>query len=86
MWHDIFTNDKTQVIIAVTVICIVALCLLADASAKEICLTSLGAIGGLVTGQSFRRSTGADATTIQSGGATDTAIIKTLTNEANKAQ
>jgi type IV secretory pathway VirB3-like protein len=55
MWHDIFANDKIMVIIAVTIIAVTALLVLADASAKEICLTSLGALGGLVAGQIFKR-------------------------------
>jgi len=55
MWHDIFANDKIMVIIAVTIISVVSLCVLADASAKEICLTSLGALGGLVAGQVFKK-------------------------------
>jgi len=55
MWHDIFANDKVMVIIAVVIISVGALISLADASAKEICLTSLGALGGLVAGQVFKK-------------------------------
>jgi hypothetical protein len=56
VWHDIFANDKVMVIIAVTIIAVTALLVLTDVSAKEICLTSLGALGGLVAGQVFKKS------------------------------
>jgi hypothetical protein len=56
----ILANDKIMVIVAVTIIAVVALCILTDASAKEICLTCIGALGGLTVGQVFKRDCSPD--------------------------